>query len=44
MGFNWLPLPQIAVKGEYSRRFLPSQYNDEPSISLGVAYMGFFSR
>lgn len=44
VGFNWLPLPQIAVKGEYSRRFLPSQYNDEPSISLGVAYMGFFSR
>ena len=44
VGFNWLPLPQIAVKGEYSHRFLPSQYNHEPSVSLGVAYMGFFSR
>ena len=44
MGFNWLPLPQIAVKGEYSHRFLPSQYNNEPSVSVGVAYMGFFTR
>ena len=44
VGFNWLPVPQIAVKAEYSHRFLPSQYNNEPSISLGIAYMGFFNR
>jgi hypothetical protein len=44
VGFNWLPIPQIAVKGEYSHRFLPSQYNPEPSVSIGVAYMGFFTR
>ena len=44
VGFNWLPVPQIAVKAEYSHRFLPSQYNNEPSISLGIAYMGLFNR
>ncbi len=43
-GFNWFPIPQIAIKGEYSHRFLKSQYNNEPSISLGVTYMAFFKR
>ena len=43
-GLNWLPIPQIAVKAEYSRRFLPTQYNNEPSVSIGIAYMGFFTR
>lgn len=42
IGFNYYPVPQIAIKGEYSHRFLKSQYNDEPSISLGIAYEGFF--
>ncbi len=44
VGLNWLPIPQVAVKCEYSYRFLPNQYNNEPSLSLGIAYMGFFSR
>lgn len=44
VGLNWLPIPQIAVKCEYSHRFLQSQYNNEPSVSIGVAYMGFFTR
>ena len=35
-------IPQIAVKAEYSHRFLKSQYNDEPSVSIGIAYQGFF--
>ena len=43
-GVNWMPLPQIAVKAQYSHRFLRSQYNDEPSVSVGIAYMGFFDR
>lgn len=43
VGINWFPLPQIAVKAEYSRRFLKSMYNDEPSVSIGIAYMGFFN-
>ena len=43
-GLNWCPLPQIAVKAEWSHRFLASQYNNEPSVSIGVAYMGFFRK
>lgn len=42
LGFNYQPMPQIVVKGEYSKRFFKKQYNDEPSISIGVAYQGFF--
>ena len=41
-GVNYYPIPQIAVKAEYSKRFFKSQYNNEPSVSLGVAYQGFF--
>jgi hypothetical protein len=41
-GINYYPLPQIVVKAEYSKRFLKSQYNNEPSISIGIAYEGFF--
>lgn len=42
VGLNYYPVPQIVVKGEYSKRFLKSKYNDEPSVSIGVAYQGFF--
>ena len=42
VGLNWIPIPEIAVKCEYSRRFLGSGYYDEPSVSLGIVYMGFF--
>lgn len=41
-GVNYYPLPQIVVKGHYSKRFLKSQYNNEPSVSLGIAYEGYF--
>ena len=41
-GFNYHPIRQIVIKGEYSKRFLKSLYNDEPSVSIGVAYEGFF--
>lgn len=41
-GVNYYPIPKIAVKAEYSKRFFKSQYNNEPSVSLGVAYQGFF--
>ena len=41
-GVNYYPLPQIAIKGEYSYRILPSQYNNEPTISLGICYSGLF--
>ena len=41
-GVNYHPLPQIAVKAEYSKRILKSPYNNEPSLSIGVAYEGWF--
>jgi len=41
-GVNYYPIPQIAIKGEYSYRFLSSQYNNEPTISLGICYSGLF--
>ena len=41
-GLNYHPLPQIVVKGEYSYRFLRTGYNNEPSISIGIAYQGYF--
>ena len=41
-GINYFPIPQIAVKAEFSERFRDSRYNNEPSVSVGIAYMGFF--
>ena len=41
-GVNYYPVPQVAVKAHWSNRLLKSQYNNEPSINLGVAYQGFF--
>ena len=41
-GVNYYPVPQIAIKAEYSNRMLKSAYNNEPSINIGVTYEGFF--
>lgn len=41
-GVNWYPLPQVVVKGEYTYGMLSSQYNNEPSINIGIAYVGWF--
>lgn len=41
-GVNYYPLPQIAIKADYSHRGLHYPYNNEPSINIGVAYEGFF--
>ena len=35
-------MKEIVVKAEYSHRFLDSQYNNEPSINIGIAYAGLF--
>ena len=42
VGVNYFPIPQIAIKANWSNRLLKSQYNNEPSINLGIAYQGFF--
>lgn len=43
-GVNWFPIPEIAVKAEFSERFLNTRYNREPSVSIGIAYQAFFRR
>lgn len=42
VGLNYFPIKEIVIKAEYSERFLKSQYNNEPSFSIGVAYAGYF--
>ena len=42
VGINYYPVREIVVKGEWSERFLKQQYNNEPSITIGVAYCGWF--
>ena len=41
-GVNYYPIPQIAIKADYSLRRLKSPCNNEPSINIGIAYEGFF--
>ncbi|MDR0799706.1 MAG: hypothetical protein LBN18_08110 [Dysgonamonadaceae bacterium] len=41
-GVNYYPLKEVVIKAEYSAGLLKSQYNNENSISVGVAYAGFF--
>lgn len=41
-GINYYPLPQIVIKAEYSYRKYKAPFNDEPSVTLGIAYSGFF--
>lgn len=42
VGLNYSPLKEIVIKAEYSKRILKSQYNNEPSVSIGVTYTGDF--
>ncbi len=43
-GLNYYPIKDIVLKAEYSKRFFKKEYNDEPSVSIGVAYSGFFTK
>ncbi len=42
LGVNYYPVKQVVIKGEWSKRYLKKEFNNEPSISLGVAYCGWF--
>ena len=42
VGVNYYPVDQIAIKAEYSKRYYTDQYNDEPSVSIGIVYSGYF--
>ncbi len=41
-GINYKPLKDIVIKAEYSHRIFKSQYNNENTLSIGIAYAGFF--
>jgi hypothetical protein len=43
-GVNYYPLKEVVIKAEYSAGLLKSQYNNENSFSIGVAYAGLFTR
>ena len=43
VGVNYFPIKDIVLKGEYSVGLLKSRYNNEPALSFGVAYAGFFN-
>lgn len=43
VGVNYFPISNIVIKGEYSKRLLKEGFNNEPSLSLGVAYSGWFN-
>lgn len=42
-GVNYYPNKNIVFKAEYSAGLLKKPYNNENSLSLGVAYSGFFN-
>ncbi|MDR1402942.1 MAG: hypothetical protein LBJ60_04480 [Tannerellaceae bacterium] len=41
-GINYFPMKELVVKAEYTMRKFKAPYNDEPAISLGIAYSGLF--
>ncbi|KAA6328291.1 hypothetical protein EZS27_022796 [termite gut metagenome] len=43
-GVNYYPLPGLVVKAEYSFRKFKAPYNNEPTLSVGIAYAGMFGR
>lgn len=43
-GINYFPLKQIVIKAEYGIGLMRKPYNNEPSVALGIAYAGFFTR
>ncbi len=42
VGLNYFPMPEIAIKAEFTNRFLKDIYNNEPAVNIGVTYEGFF--
>lgn len=42
VGLNYRPLRDIVIKGEYAVGLLGKKFNNEPSVSIGVAYASFF--
>jgi len=43
-GVDYYPIKNIVIKAEYSVGLLRSPFNNEPALSLGIAYSGLFKR
>ncbi|GHT72866.1 hypothetical protein AGMMS50262_02840 [Bacteroidia bacterium] len=43
-GINYYPLSDVVIKAEYSAGLLKSPFNNENSVSVGIAYAGFFTK
>ena len=50
-GINWYALPNLVVKLDYTTRHIgtakpvgTTQYNHENEFSIGVAYVGWFTK
>ena len=41
-GMNYYPIPAVVIKADFNLGILDRQYNNEPSLSVGVAYSGLF--
>lgn len=41
-GINYFPIKEVVVKAEYSFRKFDQPYNNEPTLSIGIAYAGYF--
>jgi hypothetical protein len=41
-GLNYFPLRDVVIKAEYQFRQFKAPYNNEPTLSLGIAYSGLF--
>lgn len=42
VGLNYSPIKEIVIKAEASERILRPQFNNEPTLSIGIAYMGMY--
>lgn len=43
-GVNYYPIKQIVVKAEYAIGLMKRPFNNEPSLSIGIAYAGLFTK
>jgi hypothetical protein len=42
-GLNYYALPNLVIKADYSnRRIAWGKYNNENTVSVGIAYIGWF--
>ncbi len=42
-GFNYFPIPEVAIKAEYNIRTFNEPYNQENTFSLGIVFSGMFN-